>query len=263
VDDASSDGTSDLISSRFPDVILVRNNVEKLVAESRNIGIRASKGDYVFLIDDDNVLDRKCIENLYLCMVKDHSIGMVMPIIYFLQHPEWRGWAGVRRNMITSFTYIIRRSDEGNGELNDTEDCPNAFMCSKAALQKNGLFNSTDYPIHYEEADLGIRMKRAGFKAVCNPSAKTFHDHEGKANKLAGRTVHTPMRAYYTGRNRIVFHSTYSKPWEFALFTLIFYPIVVIFYSYLIIRYSKSWSQRQNLLFSYLKGNLDGWKAII
>jgi len=264
VDDASSDGTADVISSRFPDVTLIRNGEEKLVAESRNIGIRASGSEYIFLVDDDNVLDKRCVENLYRCMVEDPSIGMAMPIIHNFRYPERIGCAGVRRNMITSFTNGIYRPDNcSDGTFNETEDCPNAFMCRKAALRKTGILNSMDYPIHYEEADLGIRMKRAGFRIVCHPGARTFHDPGGRNNKLAGRTVHVPMRAYYTGRNRIVFHSMYSKPWEFALFTFIFYPMIFAFYSYLIIRYSKSWAQRASLLGSYAKGNIDGWLSAI
>ena len=53
VDDASTDNTFEYIKKKYPQAKIIRNEEEKLLAESRNIGIKASKGKYIFLIDDD------------------------------------------------------------------------------------------------------------------------------------------------------------------------------------------------------------------
>ncbi|MBU5689296.1 MAG: glycosyltransferase family 2 protein, partial [Candidatus Aenigmarchaeota archaeon] len=88
VDDASTDGTYEEIKRKFPDVKIVRNEKNLLLAASRNIGIKNSKGKYIFLIDDDNVVDKNCIYELVKSMENDKNIGIVGPIMYYYSDPK-------------------------------------------------------------------------------------------------------------------------------------------------------------------------------
>ena len=252
VDDASADGTSGYISEKFPNLKIIRNEKELLTSESRNIGIRSSKADFVFVVDDDNVLDPDCIRLLIEKISENPEIAVLMPAIS--HSPDSPSTTSVKRNMVTSVTTIIKGAGQ---ELVETFDCPNAFMIRKKALDEVGLFDSVRFPIHYEEADLGERIRKAGYGIYCYTKAKTLHKPNAKNPKLDSKTVDTPLRAYFTGRNRLIFHQRHSKTWQFILFILIFYPLVTLYYIYLILRYSNH-KERMDLLSAFLRGNLAG-----
>src|SRR5207244_11366960 len=60
--------------------------------------------------------------------------------------------------------------------LMKTEDLPNAFMVRKDVLAKCGPFDSSTFPIHYEEADFCYRVRSRGYDVSVVTSAKTWHD---------------------------------------------------------------------------------------
>ena len=56
VDNNSSDGTGAMVGSLFPQVILLRNRQNLGFARANNVGIRASHGRYLFLLNSDNCI---------------------------------------------------------------------------------------------------------------------------------------------------------------------------------------------------------------
>src|SRR5712692_8633657 len=64
VDNASWDGTPEVVRDSYPEVILIRNEENLGFTKANNIGIRHSSGTYVCLINPDvRVLDG-CIEKM-------------------------------------------------------------------------------------------------------------------------------------------------------------------------------------------------------
>jgi GT2 family glycosyltransferase len=267
VNDRSSDGTADAVRRSFPDVNLINNEEEGFISRSRNIGIKASSGKYVLLIDDDNVVDRNLVKELVTTFVNDHtgSIGIVAPIMCYLDKPDLIWCAGVHRDMTTSLTKFVGRGEIDEGQylgLLDSEDFPNAFMISREVIEKVGMFDEKLFPIHYEEADLGERARRAGFRVVCNPSAKTWHDI-ALPSKTDDRTriyhLQNDMRAYYSGRNRVLFFKKYASSFRFLLFVSIFNWILTAYYlNIMFTAKNKDWKTRVQLSRSYVKGIFDG-----
>ena len=268
VDDASRDGTYEEIKKKFPHIKVIRNKKEMLVSKSRNVGIKNSKGKYIFLIDDDNVVDKNCILELVKVMETrtNSQIGIAGPITYYLKQPKRIWCAGVRRNMITSLTFKIGADKINKGQFNKliySDDFPNAFIIRKELIEKVGLFDEKNFPFHYEEADFGERVRKAGYRIVCNPKAKIWHDiplPEEVEDKTRLFHVNTERRAYYAGRNRIIFHKKYSKWWQFLLFILIFNWIVTIYYLKVIIFSHRSCKDKLRLFFNYLIGICEGLK---
>ena len=56
VDNGSEDETSARITQQYPDIRLVRLEANQGVAQGRNIGAQAARGEFLIFIDDDAVL---------------------------------------------------------------------------------------------------------------------------------------------------------------------------------------------------------------
>jgi len=109
-------------------------------------------------------------------------------------------------------------------------------MIKREVLEKVGLFDEKSFPIHYEEADLGMRVRRAGYRIVCNPKAKVWHDIPLlDKDKASQHYVSNSLRAYCTARNRIVFHKKYSKKLRLLIYITVFNWIIAFYYLKIII----------------------------
>jgi len=265
VDDASNDGTSEEIAKLFPEVKVVVNKEERLLAACRNIGILHAGGDLIFLVDDDNIVAPDTIKELARTLLSSEQVGVVGPIMYYYRDPKRIWCAGIKRSMVTSLTKRIGRDEIDNGQFNgliESNDFPNAFMLKREIVKKVGLFDEKNFPIHYDEADLGERVRKTGYKIVCNPRAKVWHDlplPEEIEDKARLFHVHDELRAYYAGRNRVLFHKRHSQWWQFLIFILLFNWMFTLYYWKIILFDSKKpFNERIKVAKSYLKGILDG-----
>jgi len=264
VDDASTDGTYEEITKRYGDLIdkkilkIIRTEKEVLLAGARNLGIKNSKGKYIFLIDDDNVVDKDVIRLLVEFMEKYPEVGVVAPLMLYYDEPDRIWCAGIRRNYITSLTtflYKDKKANEIKEEIIESEDFPNAFMVKRDVFEKVGLFNNKDFPIHYDEGDFCARARKAGYKVVCYTKAKVWHDV--RRSKVTG--FETEWRTYYTARNRIIFHKKYTKKYQFLFFIFFFNWLITLYYIKLILfDLEKPVREKVTIVKAYLKGIIDG-----
>ena len=264
VDDASTDGTYEHIKRLFPQVKVIRNDKEKLLAESRNVGVRASKGKYVFLIDDDNVVDKNSIKELVEFMEKNPEVGVAGPIMYFLRDSTRIWCAGVKRSYWTTVTKLIGFNTRDNGQYREpyeSEDFPNAFMIRKEIFEKIGLFNSSLFPIHYDEGDFCQRVRKAGYRVMVVPTAKVWHDislpSQSKASLLH---LKSPTRVYYAVRNRILFHVLWGKSFAQKFIALLASLGVTAYYAVVILKEISNF--KNELLKAMLKGVIDAFRLM-
>jgi len=264
VDDASTDGTDKYVKKSFPKVIIIRNEEEKLLAESRNIGIRASKGKYIFIIDDDNVVDKDTIKKLVGFMEKNPNVGVAGPVMYFLSDPKRIWCAGVKRSYWTTITKFIDFDTVDNNEFKEpfeSEDFPNAFMVRREVFRKVGLFNSKLFPIHYDEGDFCQRARKVGYKVMVIPTAKVWHDIPlPDRNKASALHLKSPLRAYYAIRNRILFHTTWSKNTIQRFVALLGSLIIAVYYAIVVLRDVAD--NKREIIKSLIKGVVDGFKLM-
>jgi len=267
VEDAPSSDYSEEAKSNFStSVRFIKNSKELLLAGSRNVGILNSYGELIFLIDDDNVVDKNTIRELVWGMARDVQAGVTGPVMYYLADPT-RVWCGrVRRDYLTSRTEFPDRGRVGifGNDPIESDEFPNAFMIRKAILSKVGLFDADNFSIHYDEADFCNRVRRTGFRVLLVPTAKVWHDTP-LPNTRVGRTrrysVHTAQRAFYASRNRVLFHRKYSTSGQFAFLATFFLPVATLIYLGAIITDSGLHrGERLRNAKAYLRGTIEGLK---
>lgn len=254
VDNASSDATSQKVKAMFPEVKLITLIKNTGVTGGRNEGIRmvSVSSNYLLFFDHDMVADRKMLEELVNISQSDKTIGIVTPKIYY-SDDKTRIWAaGTGINLWSG--QILFRGGKDVGQFETAEEiqvAPAVLLVKKLVISKLKSFDDR-YFATYEDTDFCFRAKKIGFKVFYAPEAVAYHKIPSDPQKESIRLL---LRAYWIGRNRILFMKDFGN--NFLIFTL-FLPIYALYYVRLALRFNKF-----NSWVSFLYGCLDGMLAVL
>jgi GT2 family glycosyltransferase len=262
VDNGSNDGTVAAIHREFPDVRVIVNEKNEMLAEARNIGFREAKAEFVFLIDNDNVLHPMIVSELVKELIRNPKIGMIGPVAYYLSNQDKIWSAGSNISMLTSLAHHLNEKDLLSvADSSVAVLCiPNAFIVQRSAINQVGLFDNKQYPIGLDEGDMGKRLYSAGYQVRVVKTAHIYHDIPEPDKGISGllRRLHFggtgqsgKIKAYYHGRNRILFMRQYAGL-NFWFFILLNVPITAAYMILCLLNF------RFDLFLSFTRGVIDG-----
>jgi len=229
VDNGSSDGSQEYIRQNYHDVILLANNENLGFAEGNNKGIQIALkngADYIFLLNNDTIVDNDVILKLIEITKTDVKIGFIGPKIYYYDEPIriWSAGGKLSKWFIHSGGKHIgyRKIDRGQFDYVKETDYVSgcAILIKKSVFEKIGLFDPQFF-CYYEEADLIIRSKQMGFKVIFVPKAKVWH----KISSSFG--ANTRKFIYFQIRNRLLFTFKHTSKSEWILFVPFFLLFVI------------------------------------
>jgi GT2 family glycosyltransferase len=184
-DNGSSDGTPELIESKFPGVKLIRDTANKGFGAGHNACIKRVKSDYHFVINPDIYLDEDTIGVLAAELEKDESIGLITPRIMNNDGTEQflpKYCPTVRYvfiSKIPGFKYLRRRytrQEEGLDEPTEIEFCTGCFFGARTSYLKRMKGFSNRYFMYCEDSDLSRRVRTQGKKIIFYPEVKAYHN---------------------------------------------------------------------------------------
>lgn len=201
VDNASENQEAEQISSRFPDVKVIKSDKNLGFAGGNNLGIKASKGKYLFLINNDTYFEDFNLQALIDRLNSDPNIGIVCPKIKFAWTPQHIQFAGYTPlSNITIRNQAIGFGEEDHGQYETAHTTPYAhgaaMLIKREAIEKVGLMPEC-YFLYYEELDWSMMFTRAGYQIWYEPKCTIFH----KESQATGQN--SPLRTYYITRNRL------------------------------------------------------------
>lgn len=79
VDNASSDGSPEMVEKLFPDVMLIRSQENLGFARANNKGIERASGDYLALVNSDVIVHAQCFERLAGFLDENKRVGLIGP----------------------------------------------------------------------------------------------------------------------------------------------------------------------------------------
>lgn len=194
-------------------------------AGGNNIGIsRAFQKDvqYVFLLNDDAVIERDTISVLATAMHRHPEAGSLQPLIVNIfdrQTVEAYGHQLLAKGGAEPVT--IRSEVSNDQEFEIFGPCAAAALYRRAALEDVGLFDSRLFIIH-EDADLSIRLQLSGWRAFLISRALAFHAW-GVSGKIGKQS---PSFLFYTGRNNLIILFRY---WPLK-YLLLYAPLHILRY---------------------------------
>lgn len=228
VDNASKDGSQEYFRDAFPEAILVENSENLGFTGGFNVGIQKAlqRGAvYVLCLNNDTILDSDFIKELVAVGERRDDAGGLCPKEYDYNYPNRLVYVGGRVGAIKSKLYGFGEIDRGqyDEEKETYMLCGAAMMLKTKALLNIGLFDP-DYFYNTEDKDLAIRLMRGGYKLIYVPRAKLWHKRRGSTG---GRI--TPLTAYFSARNSLLFVRKHGKRYEIATFLLYFFFVHIPF----------------------------------
>lgn len=212
VDNASREDEAAKIHELYPTVICIRSNENGGFSSGNNMGIRAAKGKYIFLINNDTYIESDEIAYLVERLESRPEIGGVSPKIRFAFPPQHIQFAG-----FTPLTKVTLRNNMLGFDCPDdgSYDTPHptpylhgaAMMIKREVIEKVGMMPEIFF-LYYEELDWSTSMTRAGYELWYEPRCTVFHKESQSTGQLS------KLRTYFLTRNRLLYARRNMKGME-------------------------------------------------
>ncbi|MBI2066052.1 glycosyltransferase family 2 protein [Candidatus Woesebacteria bacterium] len=213
VDNASSDGTPDMVAKEFSWVKLIRKKENHGFGENNNFGMRVAKGKYVLLL-------------------RVASCALLNP-----DQKTYQGSGGYFPTLIRVFAWMSFLDDipgidtlikpyhplhgwspfykgEGYFKKPHKQDWVTGayYLMRKEAMDEVGLFDE-DFFLYVEEVDLSYRFAKAGWETWYLPKWKIIH--------YGQVTIGSERAMVYELKNLKLFYKKHYPAWQLPILTLI------------------------------------------
>jgi len=221
VDNNSHDGSPQQVEKKYPDVILINNNLNLGFSKANNLALKKIKSKYVLILNPDTKLMPDTLTKMIEYISNDNQIGVATCRV---ELPNGDLDKDCRRHFPTpwrSFCHFIKLSKVFKGSqvfdqyymgyksektAHEVDSCVGAFMLVKtSAIEKVGLFDE-DFFFYGEDLDWCWRFKEAGYKIMFTPITKITH-YKGAASGIKAPSMHL-SKATIESKKRAVHEST-------------------------------------------------------
>lgn len=219
VDDASNDESFELIQKKypangaFPRTKYIKHETNSGFCKSVNDGIEAAETEYIFLLNNDTVVESDCIRELYRAIRSDENIFSVAAKMVSLQNPDITddagdyyclfGWAYAPAKDKPAQNYVHRKKI--------FSACGGAAMYRKSILEELGMFDENHFA-YLEDVDLGYRAKLFGYINIVAPKAVVKH-----AGSASSGSRYNEFKAKLTAKNNIYLIYKNMPDWQIVI----------------------------------------------
>jgi GT2 family glycosyltransferase len=229
VDNASRDGSQEMLRSEFPDVTAILNEANAGFAAANNQGIAVSRGRYVLLLNPDTLILDGAIDTCvaYADELRDARVAVLGCQVWedadAIQKTCFRFPSPLNTllNMLGLTQRYPRsrffgRAEMGRWDRRDERDVDvvsGMFMLvRREALDEVGPMDP-DYFIYAEEADWCYRFRQHGWRCVFTPRARIMHlEGGGQSTKLVSARMYVQLQ-----KSLLQFHRKNRGPVSWAL----------------------------------------------
>jgi len=185
-------------------LFLIENRKNYGYAEGNNVGIRQAlktfDPEYILLLNNDTVVDADFLKELVKIAQKDRLKGVLNPKILNYDHPHEIQSAGGRIIWSLGVGEHI-----GDGKIDDGQHYSTeidyavgaAILIRKSLLEEIGTLDKRFFLL-FEDCDLCVRAKKAGYKIIFVPGSEVYH-------KNGFSRGNGTDNLYYSYRNRLIF----------------------------------------------------------
>jgi GT2 family glycosyltransferase len=220
VDNASGDGTAEMVQREFPEARLIANPENRGYAAANNQGIAVARGRNLMLLNPDTEVPSAAVERLEACLAARPRAGAAAPLLVY---PDGRPQPSVRGfptplGLLGAVTGLARLAPEGSplaaylprklplAAAPVDQPMTSCLLLRGEALRTAGDFDEA-FPIFFNDVDLCWRLKETGWEIWFVPEARVVH-HVGASTRQvrmamlweSHRSLHQYYRKHYRGR---------------------------------------------------------------
>ena len=215
VDNASSDGSADMVAAEFPWVQLIRNDVNRGYAHANNLALRRASGQKVLLLNPDTELPASAVSALMRYLDDHPDVAAVGPKLVradgsldlacrrSFPSPEvafYRliGLARLLPNSPRFARYNLTYLDPDiEAEVDAVAGA--CMLVRRDAIEQAGLLDERFF-MYGEDLDWAFRMKEHGWRIRYNPSVTVLHHKGASSRQVSERATldfYRAMRLFY------------------------------------------------------------------
>jgi GT2 family glycosyltransferase len=211
LDNASTDGSVEAIRSRYPQVEILALAENRGYAGNNNVGIQAALqqgADWVFVLNEDTLLDAACLPELIRVGESDEKIGILGPLVYHHNEPDVIQSAGGVFSPHLEATHTGQNEPDrgqfpGPRPVDWISGC--AILVRRAVIEQVGALDERFF-YYWEETEWCLRAARNGWKIFHAPQAKIWHKGVQRDYRPG------PAVTYYNTRNRFLMLAKHRAP---------------------------------------------------
>jgi GT2 family glycosyltransferase len=225
VDNGSTDGSVEKIRQAYPNCGIIENKENLGYSEGNNVGIRRAleqETEFIFLLNNDTLVDPQMLSRLVVEAQQDPTVGITGPTMFYADPPTmlWggRNWVNWRK------TRVVRERMGETVERTFLENQPPieamyidscAILVRSQVFKEIGLMDNRFF-INFDDIDLCLRARKAGYKIIYVPSAVMWH------RISAAMGIGSPATTYYMTRNSLILFTKYAPGvWKFVAMMII------------------------------------------
>ncbi len=198
VDNDSKDGTQMMLKEKYPTIKLIELNENVGFGSANNIGVQASKGEYILLLNSDVIIIENFIDELIEYLKANPNTGILGPKLLncdmSLQY-SCRNFPTLRDILYREIyinDYISPKFINNHWEMRKwsfdsirTVDyiCGAVMIMKKSLFEKIGGFDKIFF-MYSEEVDLCLRLSNLGYSICYYPFKKVIHIGGGSSKEV-------------------------------------------------------------------------------
>lgn len=172
-----------------------------------NLGFAyANQRNHIMMIDSDVVIEKDMISRLVERLERDKKIGIVTPMILYLNDRDWINQAGANVDLWTGKVVVGWGSRADYLESRQVQNSGTVMIFKRELVNKIGCFE--DWYMCYFDPDYCLRAAKAGYQIWYEPKAVCYHDQSKNPDVWRPRVL---SRAWLLGKNRTLFMRKYGK----------------------------------------------------
>ncbi|MEZ6014110.1 MAG: glycosyltransferase family 2 protein [Planctomycetota bacterium] len=219
VENASSDGSLNILNTHFRSVVLLRMRENVGASIARNVGLRAAKHRFVLLVDNDVILAPDTLTKLRAVMDAREDLVMLQPRAVYKSDPtrvHYDGGALHYGGLIS-----LRNSGaplasvQSAGAVDVDVVISLALLVDKKAVVEVGGFDEEMF-ILFEDLDLCYRLRSGGHGLALVEDAVVQHDSGTPGISFRGGS-YPERRVFLHSRNRWIYIAKNYRLWTLLL----------------------------------------------
>jgi GT2 family glycosyltransferase/glycosyltransferase involved in cell wall biosynthesis len=209
VDDASSDGTADILSE-VANLRVLRSETNHGFLRSCNHAARAARGRFLVFLNNDTEVTAAWLEPLLRVFDQRPDAGAVGAKLVY-PDGKLQEAGGIVFRDASGWNY--GRNDHPErpeySYLREVDYCSGAcLVVPRSFFEELGGFDELYSPAYYEDTDLAFQVRKAGRKVYYNPLSVVIH-HEGVSS---GTSTESGVKRY-----QVINHGKFLEKWRTAL----------------------------------------------